>query len=294
MRNRRRGDRLSILISAAVILAAVGLAWPVQRETSATLTVPAPIKATPRPPAASAPPATQIRLPAPPARAQRPPARSVAAPGIVKPLRPKKHPSAPPAASERTAAHKHTDMSPVIDGSAHRGPGRTLLKLLEHGKGPVIEIAWPDTAKARNEIYHFLTSCVGIRTAVMDGREQLFVEGGVRGAPWRLNSDQYSGFLRTPAGADVPAERRRLRDIITRHRIDDGRLVRVFPRRIDAVLLGGLATIAGPSYATAGRILGAYRLDSRGLFLHRLRVDGRPARGIVKLTGKHCTIAAGR
>ena len=247
MRDRRRGDRLSILISAAVILAAVGLAWPVQRETSATLAMPAAIKAIPPPPDTSAPPATQIRLPAPPARAQRPAARKPATAGIVKPLRPKKHPSALTTASERKAVHKQTETSPVIDGSAHRGPGRTLLKLLEHGRGPVIEIAWPDTARARNEIYHFLASCVGMRTAVMDGREQLFVEGGVRGAPWRLNSDQYSGFLRSPAGADVPAERRRLRDIITRHRIDDGRLVRVFPRRIDAVLLGALATIAGPS-----------------------------------------------
>ncbi len=55
--------------------------------------------------------------------------------------------------------------------------------------------------------------------------------------------------------------------------------VRLFPRKVDAVLLGGLNAAIGESYVGAKSIRASYRRDGRGLYVSNLPVDGRKIRG---------------
>ena len=69
------------------------------------------------------------------------------------------------------------------------------------------------------------------------------------------------------------------------HRLADWRPVRVFPRNVDAVLLGGLQQVVGAAYGSARTITAAYTLHGRRLILGSVRVDGRAIAGAVDLTG---------
>ena len=56
--------------------------------------------------------------------------------------------------------------------------GRVALRILEHGEGPEIEIAWPYSVRASNRLYHLFTACFGMKTAVMDSAGQLYTAAG--------------------------------------------------------------------------------------------------------------------
>jgi hypothetical protein len=172
---------------------------------------------------------------------------------------------------------------PVVASAQHKSTGRVLLRMLEHGKGPSIEIAWPQSADNRRRLYSALTRCYGMQAAVLHHSKALFSAGDPPGVSWKLNIDRFSGFLRSPQGANIAAESDLFRQIARRHNLNNWTPVRVFPRAVDAVLLGGLEQLVGNRYRSAKRIQAYYHLTSSGLTLQSIQVDGQAINGSVEL-----------
>ncbi len=220
-------------------------------------------------PLPEAPPLVRRGLKAPTSLAPKPKARTT--------------PSAKPKAATKTKPRRPAQAGTVVPSRATRREGRALLRLLEYGKGPVIEIAWPEIEGSRDRLYRKFRECFGMRNAVMTADGRLFGETGPSGTPWDINLDRYSGFVRHPAGRTIAAERARARGISARHGID-GRLVRVFPRNVDAVILGGLNQVIGGAYQHAKTITATYTKRRGRLVLGTIRVNGRPREGAVDIS----------
>ncbi len=261
------------------------------KAPAATKPAPAPLMITPlRPSKAKSKPKSKPKpvRKLPPRMALR--VRKTPPPPLAKPKphppKPKTQPPKPqpitPAATEITAPAPMTNRS---DGAKIRKAGRVLLKLREHGKGPTVEIAWPDSGAARRRLYHRLVRCYGMRAAVFDGQDRLFAATGAAGSPWNIDLDRFSGFLRSPVGQPIPEESRVFAGLAARHNLKNWRPVRIFPRNVDAVLLGGLQHIVGGRYASARSITAAYITKGSRLILGSVRVDSRAMAGAVDLTG---------
>lgn len=205
-------------------------------------------------------------------------------PAAVEPVRPRTPAIEPPAKTaeppRESAAEPTTVHVSVETGGAVAQEGRALLRLLEHGSGPGIEIAWPAGNGQQTRLYQTLARCYGMRSIVMDGRGNLYVAEGARGHKWDLNLDRFSGFVRQPAGY-VAAEERGQAETIRRYHGLGGTagLVRIFPRAVDAVLLGGLQQILGDGYRDARAIHAVYRLEGNRLFVENIERDGMPVGG---------------
>jgi hypothetical protein len=166
--------------------------------------------------------------------------------------------------------------------------GRALLRVLEHGKGPTLQISWPGNRQARAQLSQQLRQCFGMQLALMDGRGQLFVAESRRGESWRPNRDYYSGFVRQTAGRLPETERRTARQIRQRHG-SVGSEVHIFPRRVDALTLGALQNLVGSRYDTATSITASYDLSGSRLRIRDFRVDGAHLSGIIDLSAvRHC------
>lgn len=168
--------------------------------------------------------------------------------------------------------------------------GRVLLRVLEHGKGPQIEIAWPSKARERDGLYRQFQNCFAMVNALMDGKGNLFRKTEARGVRWEINMDRFSGFLRQASGQLPTAEQRVMRSISQRHRmITDPRPVRIFPRHVDASLLGGLRNVIGDGYMSAHSIQARYVLDKGRVLIQDIYVDGKTKAGVIKLSpAKRC------
>ena len=153
--------------------------------------------------------------------------------------------------------------------------GRALLRLLERGEGPDIEIAWPAAAAARSELYRLFANCLGMRTIVMTDGGEMFGASGDGFDTGEFNSDRYSGFVRQPAGGMSADERRHVEAIRHRHGLRSGQVLRLFPRRVDAILLGGLQRIAGDSFDKGIRIRARYSAVGNGVQVADIQVEGR-------------------
>ena len=164
--------------------------------------------------------------------------------------------------------------------------GRVLLKMLEHGHGPVIELAWPDRAKDQERLYKTLRDCLGMRVALRDVAGRLYTGNATSGQAWQPNVDRYSGFARQPTGRLAAAEHRDILKIGRQHNLSrQTSAIRIFPRRIDAQLLGGLRRLVGESYRGVGNIRADYRLTGSGVLITNIQANGRPIAGSVALGG---------
>lgn len=251
---------------------------PVVKTTAPEPKPPQPPKAKPK----SVSPIAKRSLPGPPPRIVRKSATPIAKPRVPDAAKPRVDLPKPQRVDQATPhlPARQASAQPVVPTRATRREGRTLLRLLEYGKGPQIEIAWPDAAATRERLYRRFRECFGMRNAVMTRGGQLFGETGPAGAPLDLNLDRYSGFVRRPAGRAIPSEGDRARAISARHGIE-GRLVRLFPRNVDAVILGGLSQVIGAAYRDAHAITARYRRRGGRLMLEGIRVNGRPFEGAV-------------
>ncbi|MTI08619.1 hypothetical protein [Curvivirga aplysinae] len=160
--------------------------------------------------------------------------------------------------------------------------GRSLLKVLEHGQGPAIQIIWPENAQNRERLYTHLTRCYGMVSAILT--QSTFYRADEIGS-WDLNPDLYSGFLRQPSGRLPNEERTQLRQIQRQNNLH-GNLppVRLFPRQSDAILLGGLQQLIGDNYLKANDIQGRYTLSNGNLRLENINVDGTSVSGSIDFT----------
>jgi hypothetical protein len=196
----------------------------------------------------------------------------------VKPMQPKPEPR--PVRETKPVPQEKTVKVSVTNGGQVAKEGRTLLRLLEHGSGPGIEISWPRNAGGRRDLYRLLNGCYGMRTVLMDTDGGLYATEGERGRPWDINLDRFSGFVRQPNGF-IDGDERRQGDTIRRYHglARRANLVRLFPRRVDAVLLGGLRSVLGERYTAAKSIRAEYRQVGSGLFIENIVADGERAPG---------------
>ena len=209
----------------------------------------------------------------------------IARPVVVKlrqkPAKDTAHKTPTPIIKKRTEA-----AAAAVSSAKELRRGRVLLRSLEHGRGPSIEIAWPDSASARAGLYDQLVRCHGMRAALMTPDGALYADLGRRGEKWTLNLDRFSGFVRRPSGALPARERREFAKIEARHgRLLGAAAVRVFDRRSDASLLAGLGRLIGRAYGDTGDIRAAYTLSGRQVAIHRVTVNGKPISGQFILSG---------
>jgi hypothetical protein len=59
--------------------------------------------------------------------------------------------------------------------------------------------------------------------------------------------------------------------------------VRIFPRAVDARLLGGLGQLLGKSYRSMGHIRATYRMTPLGVSIGEISADGRAVAGEINL-----------
>ncbi len=264
--------------------AAAGPQVPVQRETDDELE---PLAPSPRPirPA----PAVEPLRPAPSKTAQEPTPAQIES---VKPAPPPPVPAQVALAGEAgdglwdepAGAAAPYDAAVAAPSETALGEGRVWLRILEHGSGPAIEIAWPAAPADREELFRRFDRCFGMRVALMDGEGRLYTREGEPGRPTEIDLDRLSGFVRQPAGALAAAERRRIADLSAYHRARSGLTpVRLFPRRVDAFLLGGLRQLIGEGYMNAERLRARYRLAGSSVLIEAITVDGRPVAGRIDL-----------
>jgi len=282
-------DRLSLTVSALLIggllLASVALYRNAQTDKpKEPAQLPAPVVRQ------SGSAAMVIRLPPPPPSPKRnflkPAKRAAETPVAVEPLKRTVAARPPPQPAPAMKASGKPPAEPaeaMVDGARNTKAGGALLRLLEHGQGPAIEIAWPERADARRALYHQLTQCYGVRAAVLAGGSRLYAETGAAGQTWPVDMDRFSGFIRSPQGEAIAEEARVFARIADRHGLTGWRPVRVFPRPVDAALLGGLGAVLGPRYKSARQIRAAYQWDRTRLILGDFTVDGRPVSGTVTL-----------
>ena len=181
--------------------------------------------------------------------------------------------------------------SPVSKQST--GEGRSLLKLLEHGKGPSVEIEWPTSATLRRRLYNIFKQCYGMRIALMHMNGRLFDETSRPGQAWSVNLDRYSGFMRQSTVGTVLDEYRTIRRIRARHGLGKATAVRLFPRETDAMLLGGLRNLIGKDYNHVKRIQARYQISGTIVSIANITIDAKPVAGRIELSSgaiKHCAI----
>ena len=190
-------------------------------------------------------------------------------------------PRTPP--DEKSISTTGAEKPVEITANGNLASGRVMLRLLEHDTGPQIRLIWPDDAGKSAGLYLHLSACFGMISAVMTADGKLFRDSGEAGQPWALDIDHFSGFIRAAEGVLPSGERRVVRNIRAKHRLEGGAIVRVFPRWVDAGLLTGMQAIVGPAFRTAKRIDARYVGGTNDLEIIGMTIDGKPAKGRVRL-----------
>lgn len=241
-------------------------------ETPVDIATVEPLK--PRPPV-TAKPVEAVEPKAKP-RAEKPPERIA-----------KRAPERPPASPREQVSE--TPRESTIISRETMTEGRALLKMLEAGKGPAIEIAWPASSVDRARLYRLLSACHGMQTALLADNSGIFSATGTPGTAWQINRDAVSGFVRRPSGALTDAEQSVIRRIKVRHGMHFGDPVRLLPRTVDATLLGGLGQIVGAGYLRHKTIRARYQLTGNRIAVVDIVTDGesRPG-GIVLPRSRRC------
>lgn len=161
--------------------------------------------------------------------------------------------------------------------------GRALLKILETGKGPNVEIGWPAGGRAQQALYQAFTACLGLRSGYLDEKGRVFLKGGAAGYPAKINADDTSLFLRQIVGDISATERRLLNDIKQYHGLHKAQPVRLFNRAVDAALLGGVFRVLPNGVLNNPHIQATYQLNQGAVIIHQIKVNEQPVRGLLKL-----------
>ena len=176
--------------------------------------------------------------------------------------------------------------APVVTNvAATVAEGRALLRILEHGKGPSIEIAWPASKCQRQRLHRVLTKCYGLQPGIVDADETAYVWDARTGAIKPLDLDRTSGFVRVVSGAPVAGEVTALAQM--RRALGgapNATPVRTFPRRFDALLLGGLQQITRHTYAAGGSLRASYQLKNGRVQIAEIAVNGTNKPGVIDLS----------
>ena len=193
------------------------------------------------------------------------------------------------AASEREPLPDHgTPKTPINKKPAL--DGRVLLRMLEHDKGPHVSFAWPDNKSIRQRLFQTFTQCLGVRVALMDKNGKLYRADDRPGESWPINLDTYSGFVRRPHGAITKRESGLIKNIRRNHNPPSPLFhVRIFPRWLDAELLGRIRTVIGDGYMQTSNVTARYQISSGTILVRDIRADGKSMPGNITLPIKgHC------
>lgn len=198
-------------------------------------------------------------------------------------------PGVPPAPSVTSPAGSRQGLpipAPTVRPTAADGRrGLQLLDRIAGGGGPAIAIAWPGDPVVRQRLVSHLERCAGWRRMLLaDGR--LWRLEDPAGRPWLpAAGGRQSGVLRDLDGA--AADREAVAALRARHHVAGGRPVAAVDRHWDALLLGGLARLAGPGWdggsPAAGDLSARYVLDGGRLAVVDIRIAGRSLPGRVDL-----------
>jgi hypothetical protein len=217
-----------------------------------------------------------------------PPSEPLTPVSVAEPAKPVALPvAAEPRPEPQTETHERAREKAAETGLAGEptsAQGRPLLKLLEVGEGPSIEISWPNDSASQARLYDLFRRCYGMRVALMNARGELFDTSGEAAQTLRLNTDKYSGFVRQSQGRVSPSEAEQIRTLRTHHRLPSGNAVRLFPRETDALLLAGLHQLIGPSYRANRAVQARYTISGRRIQIVDIRSDGTPVQGTVDLS----------
>ena len=157
------------------------------------------------------------------------------------------------------------------------------LRRIERGRGPGIHINWPPSPDGRRRLAEQLVRCHGMLT-VLVGEDGFWRPEG-RGAPWHFLPAVHSGFFRTVAEETLgPGERGAIARARQRPGYEAASVRRVFPRRQDIALLGGLARLVGGALTDRAAVSAAYAFTpSGGVSVGSVEVDGRAYPGLFSL-----------
>lgn len=191
-------------------------------------------------------------------------------------------PAAPPIEEVQVAVN-------TPEGAQTERQGRALLRLMEMDAGPDLRIAWPAAAGDRERLYRVLSSCYGMQSVLMNGQGGIFLAEGPAGQATAPDVARYSGFVRAAEGAIPALERTALRPIYRHHGLSDraAQIVRLFPRRADALLLGGLSQLLEGGLSKGNQVEALYTLTNQGLAIVDIRQNGRPVDGRVVIAPIH-------
>ena len=152
--------------------------------------------------------------------------------------------------------------------------GRVLLKKLEYGKGPQVEVSWPKELAQKQVLYSVFTKCFGMKTAGLNSSNQLFVKSSGGNRALTLNMDTTSGFIREIHGDISRGERDEIIQIEQKHPYQTFEsFVRIFPRHVDASLLQGLHLVLGDVFSKAKQINASYRLNGYDVEVSEISAD---------------------
>ena len=162
--------------------------------------------------------------------------------------------------------------------------GRALLRILEHGSGPDITFAWPDSNNARHNLFMLLRKCYGMQTVLLSQNKKLYRQSDMSGRSWLIDMDKISGFTRMAGGKLTQLEQKIIKQTRRQHsQIQLDTVVRMFPRKFDGGLLGELARFMDNTETKIRSISARYKQDNRGLFMEDIRVNGRIVDGQIDL-----------
>lgn len=184
--------------------------------------------------------------------------------------------------SSESPSSQPTRPETVMAVSSDRVGGAVALRMMEHGEGPGIEMAWPQSSQDRAQVWKTLSRCMGMTVARLSPQGQLFRASDPAGQAWQLNPDQWSGYVRQVGLAATVAEERALQGIASWHGLPQQMAsVRVFPRHQDSAWLGALGRHIGTSIATVQSVRLEYAVRGQGVALTDIVADGRPVPGDV-------------
>jgi len=211
-----------------------------------------------------------------------------AAKAPAKRIIPLKKPAATPFVSQPAPVKPAQRPTPPTVGTTDTTPlmvtGRPLLQLLEHGDGPSIDIAWPRNARGREALFQSFSECYGMMVVLMASNGDLYSDRNTSG-PWEINRDRYSGFVRQSGALGTTGERAWSRQILRSHpRASGSATIRVFPRAMDALLIGGLSRLLGEDYRAAKSISARYVQNGNAILIDDIIADGLPVAGRIDLT----------
>ncbi len=158
---------------------------------------------------------------------------------------------------EETYSDKVVIQEGISDESVSR-----ILFAIEQGKGPSIEIGWPQKYNVRETLFLILHDCYGMRVGRLDG-------GRLRAVEPMDRQQRMSAYLRVGSGAVISVEQQLLKKINGK-----GRPVRVFSRNFDSSLLAGFSQVYGSNLLGAKTVYGRYVVEGKALIVSDVLING--------------------